>query len=286
MSARQVIINSRLCSVSNVQSRNRLSVSLATPIVAPRDHDIGLTVVDCQIPSTWYNVNASNNVISFLVKYGSFSTIVNLQIATGSYTIDSLITAWTNTTTPGLRNIPFTLNSVACTLGVTLKKTTINLITLLYTFTTTLTGSTWSFTAPFNSPLLGFNNVVIPNGATGSVVGNAVPNLYIRYYTLVSTLYTYSQIPTSGYTVPKTPICKIPFTASPGYTELFINPCPTPLKLADRIITNFDIAVLDDIGNDMNFNYYDWSCTLQLEFIPKLMINYNEEDHENFPCLE
>lgn len=282
MSARQVLINSRLCSVSNVQSRNRLSVILGSPIVAPRGYDVGLTVVDAQIPATWYNVNANNRGIPFAVKYGSYpGIIVTVNLNIGAYTIDTLITQWTNSTTPGLRNIAFTLNNVACTLAVTLTKTSINLINIAYAFTTTLTGGTWSFVAPFNSPLLGFNNVTLTNGTTGSAVGNAVPNLYIRYYTLTSSLYTYSQIPTSSYVAPRNPICKIPCTASPGYTELFINPCPTPLKLADKIITNFDIALLDDLGNDVSFNYYDWSCTLQFEFVPKLRYTYEEEGEFN-----
>ena len=277
MSARQVLINSRLCSVSNVQARNRLTVQLAQPIVAPRDHDIGLTVVDAQIPSTWYNVNASNNKVSFAIKYGTYPGITaTVNLNQGAYTIDSLIATWG---TNGVRTLSgFSINNVPCTLVITLTKTSINLINMTWSFTGALTGGAWSFTAPFNCPLFGFNTVVLANGTTGSAVGNAVPNLYIRYYTLVSTLYTYSQIPTSGYIVPKSPICKIPYTAAVGYTELFINPCPTPLKLADRVITGFDVAVLDDLGNDLSFNYYDWSCTLQFEFIPKLLSSWDEDD--------
>jgi hypothetical protein len=91
-----------------------------------------------------------------------------------------------------------------------------------------------------------------------------------------------SQIPTAGYLVPQNPICKIPYTAAPGYTELYINPCPTPLKLADRIVTSFDLAILDDLGNEMSFNYFDWACTLQFEFIPKIRTDWEEY----FPSLE
>ena len=122
MSARQVLISSKICPVSNVVSRNRVSVVLSQPVIAPKGYDIGLTVVDAQIPNTWYNCNYTNNKLSFVIYNGSYSATCSYTFPNNQYTQANFITTFKSGTVAGARVFNFTMNGTACTCTLTLDR--------------------------------------------------------------------------------------------------------------------------------------------------------------------
>ena len=263
--SRQVIVNSRLCPVVNTTYRNRCTVSLSTPILCPKSCDAYATVIDAQIPNTYNQVDTRNSAVSLTFRYGTLSVSQTYNFPTGNYTTSTLASTWGSNG----KIFNFTLGGAACSANVALTVSGSQMSMKINSTTGTPTGAgaSPSWSVQVTSPLLGFSTQSFTTTAT---VGATLPQLSMRYYLIGSSLNTFNQLPVSGYEAPVKVLCKIPLTAAPGYTEQFVNPCASPLKVANRVISEFQIAVLDEFGNDLNLLYNDWSCCVQIEFLPKI----------------
>lgn len=242
-------------------------MSLPTPIECPKSCDIYCTVVDAQIPNSYYTVDDRNNTITFTMKYGTLSTNVSYIVPPGNYTAATLATVFSNA-----RVLNFTLGGAACSASLALAATTTSFLTLKVnsvTRTPAGAGASPSWSAIITNALLGFYSQSIAIGAT--VTGVAFPGLTNRFYLIGSTLNSLNQLPAQGFEAPVKVLCKVPLTASAGYTEQFLNPCAGSIKIANRVISEFDIFVLDDLGKNINFLGFDWSATLQFEYLPKIV---------------
>lgn len=94
----------------------------------------------------------------------------------------------------------------------------------------------------------------------------------LNYYLICTTLGSMSQLPTkSGYEVPVKVLCAVPNTVSTGI-EHYTNPSQSSLKLTNRIVSEFEVAILDELGKDVNFSGGDWALTIQFEFKDKIKL--------------
>ena len=277
---RQVLIHSRLCPVSNSLARNRVYVSLNTPIVCPPEYDMFATIVDCQIPNTIFNIMAPDNVVNMSLRYGTLGTrSFQWVIPNGNYTLDSLGAKMAQTVFEFKNYGASTLANVK--LAFTLAKTDFNVLTLKFVPTTTgtITGAGVSpvFTVMLgNASILGFNPGTVLTANAVATQANDIPPFIRKYYVIASTLGSSSQIPATGYELALHPIGKIPATVSYGYTEMYTNNSSAGVKISDRFIDNFQIALLDEYGTDVSLNYNDWSITLQIDVQPKLKTFFSE----------
>ena len=277
MATRQVCISSRIQPVNNVINRNQISVNLTQPIVCPRGYDIYCTLVDSQIPNSYNAVDENNNVITLTARYGTLSTQITTTIPVGNYTAATLVTAWGAARG---RLINFTLGGAACTSNISLTASNSFFTLKVNSVTGVPSGAgaspSWSF--DINNNVLGFVNQSFTTTATKAY---CAPNFSPRYYIIASSLNTFNQFPAAGLEVPVRILGRVPCTAASGYIETYTNPGLSPLKLADRVISNFDITLLNDLAKPINLLGYDWSCALQFEFIAKIELRgdyWNDEE--------
>ena len=278
MATRQVCISSRIQPVSNVISKNQIYVNLCQPIVAPRGYDIYCSLVDAQIPNVMNNVNDNNATITFTAKYGTLRATVSLTLTQGNYTPATLVTLWG----AAGRVLNFTLNGTACSANILL--TQVNGIFTLKingapTGLPTGAGPTPSWSFDITNSLLGFVEQTFTTAGTRAA---CAPNLSPRYYLIASTLNTLNQFPAAGLDMPVKFIGRVPFTAAYSYTEVYTNPGLSPLKLADRVISNFTLMLLDDMARPVDLLGNDWACSLQFEFLPKIELRGDYWEGDGF----
>lgn len=259
MSSCLVLVNSRGGTVQNTTYRNRVTINLFEPIRVPDGFDAFISVSDAQIPNSYYNINDFNKTVSFNVVQSGAGTVstVTLTIPIGNYSLAQLVSALNGKalpTTVGLAtNTILTLTCVATTTTGYAAQTNLNI-----GFSSSAGVVTNYSITGFTSPVFGFNNQTIVNTGT---IGALSPVLLPKYYIIASTLISASQAP--GLANKVLPIGKVPATVAYGYYESFRQMIDFDQKIGDRFITQFDVFVLDDNGNDISFNGTDWSCTLQ-----------------------
>lgn len=270
--SRQIIVNSRVLG----SFTNRCSVILPTPLECPKSCDIYATLVDAQIPNTYLNVDARNNTVALTFRYGTlrFDTSYTFPTTGVNYVMSTLASNW-NGPAPALPALPgrrfnFTLGGVACSVVVALTVVgqVFNVRFLSTTGVPTGAGPSATWSGIINSTTLGFYNTVFttavgPNGV--------VPALSVRNYLITSTLNTFNQMPIAGYEAPLKILCKVPSTTTFGFIDNFTNPGTSPLKLADRFISGFEIALLDEFGRNLDLRGDSWGCTIQLEYLPRII---------------
>jgi hypothetical protein len=238
------------------------------------------SVVDAQIPNNYLNVDERNNTVMVTFRFGTLSSLQVYRFPPNTYTTASLIANWGGAPTATGKTFNFTLGGAACSANVVFATSESVLTARLNTIPTGTpagAGPGASWTAVLHSPLLGFYDRAFQTTA----VPGSIPALSLRHYIIASTLNTFNQLPTAGYEAPVKVLCKVPCTAPPNFTEQFLNPGASPLKIANRVISDFEIAVLDDFGKDINLRSADWSCTVQIEFLPRITDGPNYWVEEN-----
>lgn len=262
-----------MCPVANPVFRNRVTVNLPTPIECPKSCDMYASVVDAQIPNTYNTVDDRNSAVTFTFRFGTLSSQQAYSFPSNNYTTATLASTFGAT-----KGFTFSLGGAACSMTVGLSIfNAVGAPATAAVFRVALTaatgtpagagpGAVWS--GVVHSPLLGFYD----QGFQTTPVSGSVPALSLRHYIIASTLSTFNQLPTTaGYEAPVKVLCKVPCTAAPNFTEQFLNPGASPLKIANRVVESFEIAVLDDFAKDINLRSADWSCTVQIEFLPRIL---------------
>ena len=257
MSSCLILVNSRGGTVQNTTYRNRITINLFEPIRVPDGFDAFISVSDAQIPNSYYNINDYNKTLTFNIVQGVITSTVSVTLPIGNYSIAQLVSALNGRVLPS--TVGLATNTV---LTLTCASTTTTGYTAQTNFNIGFTSSpgvaaNYTITG-FTSPVLGFNNQTIVNTGT---IGALSPVLLPKYYIIASTLISASQAP--GLVNKVLPIGKVPATVAYGYYESFRQMIDFDQKIGDRFITQFDVFVLDDNGNDISFNGTDWSCTLQ-----------------------
>ena len=223
--------------------------------------DIKVSVTNAQIPFSFYNINVYNNILS--INYNSTDYL--LTLTRGNYNATNLITEIQNKLiSNGLTNITITISSVTGCLLFTvssgtliLKYNTSTIFTVLgldnvdYTITSTLN-------APFPLNLLG------------------TLRLRICSYELI----TYNLDSSTGGTL--NVLSTIPIEAPTFGIILYDNITNVQTKLNNNQLDGFDIIILDDNNNEVNFNNTNWTITILLTFIKKIRERKDTKKFEDY----
>jgi len=243
----QLYLNSQYADIFlNGSMKSHLVFCFKNPVyLDKRAYEMRLSVVNAQIPVSWYLINDTNNQIIIN------NTTYNFK--KGNYNVNTFITEWTNSISSG-----WTLTYDSITNKIN------------YAFT-----SQFTFSDSSNSifPLLGFKNGNVYTSLNNSLVTpfcinfSGLTRLQMKSSALnlgnVDSLKkgknrTIAVIPVnsigSGY---------ILYHNLTGYSNIFKN----------HEIYTIDVELRDDAKNFIDFNNCDWSCTLQIDVLTETIQN-------------
>jgi hypothetical protein len=202
-----------------------------------------ISVLNTQIPYSFYNINIYNNILKIQIG----ATIYTLTLTRGNYNANTLITEILNKLiVQGITDLTIVISSITGCLTFT--KATGD-FTLLYSGSTIF-------------KVLGFD-VATNYTSVGSILIAPFPlNLLgtLRLRIISSELQTinYDSYNKSSYNV----LASIPIEAGNFGLILYDNVAQNKNILKNPVIDGFDIKIIDDDGNLINFNNQDWTITI------------------------
>lgn len=214
---------------------------------------ITCSILNAEIPYSYYNVNIYNNVFRINVS----GTDYTITITPGNYNANTLITE---------------IITKLAIVSVTSVSITLSPYTGKLTFTTTSPSMTILYTNNTANKFLGFNTIADSSGTT--IIGlyplNLLYTLKIRIASsaLISN-YLDSASNSSNF------LASFPVTAQNFGVILYENPLNIQSEISLTELNSFDLKILDDFGNLINFNNVDWTATMLLTF------EYEEQQSTN-----
>jgi hypothetical protein len=202
--------------------------------------EIQVTVSNAQIPYSFYNVNVYNNVLA-----GTYNaTPFTLTLTRGNYNATNLISEiQTQFTNAGITGTTITISNITGTLQITVSSGTLIL---------TSNGSTIykvlglengiDYTAPFTAPY--------PLNLLGTL------RLRICSYELIT--YNLDSTNMTSLNV----LATVPIEAPTFGVILYDNITNIKTRLNNNQLDGFDILILDDDNNPINFNNVNWCCSV------------------------
>ena len=208
--------------------------------------EIGL--FQAEIPSCFYNINSTNNVLAYIVSSTNYTITIPVGIYLATNLMSAMVTAFS-----GNGHI-FTI-SISSTTGILTFVIAANNFTFVYAtstiasvlgFTANITSSSLSLTLPFQLNLIGVtrikvcsnklitNNLDNSQNVLGLIQNNALPQSVISYT-----------------------------NAFGHYNRLLVN-----------TIDIIDISLLDQNGNYIDFIAQNWTITLRLTVYRFSFFNY------------
>jgi hypothetical protein len=210
--------------------------------------EMRMSIVNAQIPISWYLINSNNNKIIITVN----SVTTTYYFKHGNYNINSFITEWNNSIGPGW---VLTFDSVTnkikfvYTSNFIFTDTDPNTLFPIIGFNsgTTYTSSSFSLTSPFCVNFAGITSIKVKSSTFN--LGNLDSYKKGKSRTLAS-------IPVnsvgSGY---------ILYHNYTQYSNIFKN----------YELSTIGIEIQDDFLNYIDFNNVDWSMTLQIDVIGEII---------------
>ena len=201
--------------------------------------EVEISVANAQIPYSFYNINVYNNVLN--IDYNG--TPYTLTLTRGNYNATNLITEInTQLINAGITGVIITISSITGTLSISSGGTLIflSLGSTIYQVLGLETGT--NYTAPFIAPY--------PLNLLGTL------RLRICSYELI----TYNLDSTSMTTL--NVLATIPIESSTFGVILYDNISNIKTRLNNTQLDGFDILILDDNNNPVNFNGVSWCISL------------------------
>ena len=222
-----------------------------TGLLIPEKDIIGtrISVLNAQIPYSFYNINVYNNVLSFLLG----ATPYTITLTRGNYNATTLISEiQTKLSSIGVSTLTFSISSITGVVTIAISSGTLTLVAA----TSTLLG------------VLGFQTSTntVSSGATLAAPYplNLLGILKINITSYELSLLSYSS---SGGT--SNILACIPIEASNFGVILYDNISNIQTIMKNDILDGFDLQLVGDDGNLINFNGVHWSITLALTIIRK-----------------
>ena len=207
---------------------------------------IYLSVVSCIIPYSFYNINSTNNVLTYDLVGGPQLTF---SVPVGNYNINQLLTYINNNWT----GFTATLNVI--TNKITITKSTANDFTIY---------------SQGLGRILGFtSNAYGSSGTAYAVTSASVANLYtITNVNVETNLLTYNVSNISNQTQNRSILASIPVTVAPFSLISYENKSLYKTNLYVGEFNNLSIRLLDNNGAIVDMNGVDYTITLQISVVP------------------
>lgn len=217
-----------------------------SPIYVEDGNYIYISVVSCIIPYAFYNINSTNNKLTYDIVGNPQQQFI---VPVGNYNINQLLTYINNNWT----GYNLTLNTLTNKISI------INLASQEFTV---YSGGL--------ANILGFTSNAYGN-ASGSyiVTSPSVANLYtITNINVETNLLTYNVSNISNQVQNKSIIASIPVTVAPFSLISYENPSLYKANLYVGEFNNLTIRLLDNNGAVVDMNGVDYTITLQITVVP------------------
>ena len=208
--------------------------------------NVTVSVLNAQIPYSYYNVNVYNNV--FRINNGGGTQTITLT--RGNYNSNSLVTEIIGQLTlAGITGISIVLSSV----------------TGCYTWTTSAASMTIYSSGSTALKFLGLDPTVNTTSVSQKIVSPYPLNLlYTLKIRIASTALSTNHLDSSvGGTL--NILASFPVNAANFGIVLYENQTNIQSHLNLRDLNGFDIQILDDDSNLINFNSVEWTATMMLQ---------------------
>jgi len=201
--------------------------------------EMRLSVVNAQIPISWYLINETNNQIIINNTTYSFKK--------GNYNVNTFITEWANSIGPGWT---LTYDSVT------------NKITYAYTSNFTFSDSTFSL-----FPIIGFKLGTIYTSINNSLTAPFCCNFAgLTRLQLKSSVLNLGNVDSLKKGKNRT-LCVIPVNSVGSGYILYQNLTGHSNIFKNNMISSIDLELRDDNKNFIDLQNIDFSCTLQIDVI-------------------
>jgi hypothetical protein len=211
-----------------------------------------LSVVNAQIPCSFYLINSTNNQINITVS--GITTTYNFPY--GNYNVNTLISQWTTTIGAGWI---ITFNAINNYFN--------------FTYTSDFIFSDTNIKSIF--PIIGFKN-----GSQYSSTNKSLLSVYcvnfggISKILIKSPTFYLGNIDSLNNTVGDI-ICSIPVNSSQNGYIFYENYTNYKSIFNNRIIKSISIELIDEFNNYIDFNNLDFSLTLQIDMLHEKIYNYD-----------
>jgi hypothetical protein len=213
--------------------------------------EVEISVANAQIPFSFYNINVYNNVLN--IDYNG--TPYTLTLTRGNYNATNLITELqTQFINAGIIGTTITISSITGTLSVSISSGTLQILSsgsTIYSVLGLEIGT--DYTAPFTAPY--------PLNLLGTL------RLRICSYELI----TYNLDSTSMTTL--NVLATIPIESATFGVILYDNISDIKTRLNNTQLDGFDILILDDNNNPVNFNGVPWCISLLITMTKERQIH-------------
>jgi len=212
--------------------------------------EVEISVANAQIPYSFYNVNIYNNVLA--IDYNG--TPYTLTLTRGNYNATNLITEInTQFINAGIIDVTITISNITGTIQISSTGTLqfLSVGSTIYSVLGLETGT--DYTAPFTAPY--------PLNLLGTL------RLRVCSYELI----TYNLDSTSMTTL--NVLATIPIESATFGVILYDNISNIKTRLNNSQLDGFDILILDDNNNPINFNGVPWCISLLITMTKERQIH-------------
>jgi len=213
--------------------------------------DMKLSVVNAQIPVSWYLINDTNNTITLTVQ--NITTSYNFPV--GNYSVNTFMATW----------LSFFGNTWVITF---------NNITNKLTFSNSLGQITFGNNIISKNLLLSLIGLVPSQSYTSS--GNYLTSQYSVNFSGLQTLkiksstFSFKNIDSLSGSTTAT-ICSVPVSSTTMINYYTLTGYKSTFKNYE--LNSIDIAITDDKNNYIDFSNIDWSLTLQIDITNETIEN-------------
>jgi len=255
ISSSQIYLNSNCADVlKNGSLKSNIEYYINDPVSGlPNTIELRISVVNAQIPCSYYLINSFNNTIKITIS----GTTTSYSIPSGNYNVDTFITQFITT----------------C--GNTWSITYSNL-TNKYTFTNS-TNDFIFVDSPTNSifGIIGFNK-----GSTYTSISKSYTAPYCFNFTGLTRILigtpTFSLNNRMSYDAGNTTImCSIPTNSIQNGMIYYSNLTNYKSIFSNSHMSTIELNLQDDSGHLLDLNNCDWSITLQIDMINEVILDLN-----------
>ena len=243
------LINLNSANATQLNSTYLSNVYFKFPsLIVPKNNikSITCSVLNAQIPYSYYNVNVYNNI--FLISNGGATQTITLT--RGNYNANSLITEIIGQLTlAGITGISIVLSSVSGCL----------------TWTTSAASMTIYATGSTALRFLGLNTTTNTTSVSQKIISPYPLNLlYTLKIRIASTALNNNHLD-SSVSGSLNILSSFSVSAANFGIILYENQTNIQSELKVRDLNGFDIRIIDDDGNLINFNNTNWTATMMLQ---------------------
>lgn len=218
----------------------------------PNDVYTEISILNTQIPYSFYNINIYNNILKIQVG----ATIYTITLTRGNYNANTLITE---------------IQNKLIAEGITDLTIVISSITGCLTFTKVSGNFTFLYSGSTIFKVLGFDTNTDYTSVGGILTSpyplNLLGTLKLRIVSNELQTTNYDSAVRSSYNV----LAVIPIEAGNFGLILYDNISQIKNILKNPLVDGFDIKIIDDDGNLINFNNQDWNICLSITIYKTLV---------------